>query len=234
MKKKDFPLLDAIKDLDRELGKHGVEPFELRVVGDFALLLNDIRKGKNAYTGIEFVGDDLKGLTKDIVKEVGLKHHFGSGWINNDFLLAGSNLEDLEFSVGKLHFHNALSLPNIKIKSLDMMDLLRMKAILIDTEVSALDYGGDFTRVTDLNDMVLLAKNQDVDLTEYLSELEDQGYIIDDKTSALILDYEKTGECHFEKIVRETRAGILHDFEKPDMENENDMDELINALGQMG
>lgn len=234
MRNKEFPLLEALKDLDRELGRAGAAEFELKVVGEFALLLNDIRKDPNAYTSVEYIGKDFDVAVREAIKKVGLKHHLGADWINNDLLLAGSTEEDLEFTTGKLHFTKALSLPVIQVSAIEKMDLLRMKVIMIDAEASALDYGGDFTREMDLKDIVLLAKNLEVNLSKYLISLEDEGFIVDDKTIPLIEDYEKSGECHFEQIAKHERMGTLPDYDEEEpFGNTTDVDNVIEKLEQM-
>lgn len=155
----DILLCKAVRDLDTELQKMNIKPFELHVCGGFALLLQEIRKEVEQYTDIDYIGEDLSADIESVIAEVGHKYNFGSDWINNDVLLTGSSLEDLEYTTGKLHFQKKMDLSVISVYALCKKDLLRMKVIAIDTSLSAIEFGGEFTRMKDFNDIKLLAED---------------------------------------------------------------------------
>ncbi len=147
----------ALEELDERLYRMNVHPFELNVVGGFALLLEQIRVSD--YTDIDYIGEDLNQKIKDIVDEIGIEYGLGRGWVNNDVLMAGSSLEELEFTTGVLVFKPALQLRVITVNSLEMDCVLRMKVIAIDTSYAGTEYGGDFTRVKDFPDVKLLMEH---------------------------------------------------------------------------
>ena len=92
----------ALEELDSRLLKLGVKPFDLKVVGGFALMLENIRL--NDYTDIDYIGKPLDNSIKEIVDSIGLEYGLGRGWINNDVLMSGFDLDDIELSTGKLEF----------------------------------------------------------------------------------------------------------------------------------
>lgn len=146
----------ALEELDETLFHMKVKPFELNVIGGFAMTVEQIRMSD--YTDIDYIGKDLPESIKSIIDEIGLRYKLGRGWINNDCMLSGTTLEDLECATGKLNFNHAFDLKVITVNTLDVKDLLRMKIIAIDTNYSSLSYGGDFTRVKDFSDVELLMK----------------------------------------------------------------------------
>jgi hypothetical protein len=68
-------------------------------------------------TDIDFIGSPLPFELKEIVDEVGIRHGLGRGWINNDVLLAESNLEDLEAITGALKFNHVFDLKVITVNA---------------------------------------------------------------------------------------------------------------------
>lgn len=149
-------LLRALEELDTRLsGK--VRPFELRIVGGGAMLLGNISQYHNQYTDIDYIGEDLdKFMQKDalrIIEEVGVEYNLGKKWINNDVMLPGMDLEDIEYSTGELHWKHITDLNVISIYVLEPMDILRMKAIAVDTQLSVIGSTNEFTRVKDWFDI---------------------------------------------------------------------------------
>lgn len=148
----------ALEELDDRLADMNVTPFELSVVGGFALLLEGIRMSD--YTDIDYIGDEFNSKVKDIIEEVGMKYGLGRGWINNDVLLTDSCLEELENTTGSLKFSKKLELKVITVNTLDKKCLLRMKVIAVDTSYAGMSFGGgEFTRQKDFNDIKLLSEN---------------------------------------------------------------------------
>ncbi len=153
----NIALVQAVKELDRRLQEIHIQPFELNVVGGFALLLHKIRKDPSQFTDIDYIGPNLAPDIKAIICEVGNQFGLGADWINNDVLLSGSTLEDMELCTGKLHFSPAFELSTIKVNMLDKMDILRMKVIAIDTSLLGCEFGGTFTRAKDFADVAAIA-----------------------------------------------------------------------------
>lgn len=152
---KEKTVYKALEELDEILYRKGVAPFELNVIGGFALLLEKIRFTDR--TDIDYIGQDLNDEVKSIIDEVGLRYGLGRGWINNDCLLAGNDLEGLELITGKLYFNHSLDLRVISVNSLDKECLLRMKVIAIETSFMGIEYGGgDFSRIKDFPDIPLI------------------------------------------------------------------------------
>ena len=174
----------ALEELDRRLAEKGVRPFELNVVGGFALLLEKIRIPD--YTDIDYVGEDLDEEIKKIIDEVGEDFKLGRGWINNDVLMTGSTIEDLEYVVGELNFKPALSLRVINVNALDLNGVLRMKVVAIDTSYMGSRWGGEFTRVKDFADIKLLC-----DALGYtFKDLVNECYCyVEDHDTFLLIDY---------------------------------------------
>lgn len=144
----------ALEELDDILYRKGIAPFELNVIGGFALTVEQIRM--TDYTDIDYVGKDLPDEIKMVIDDVGMRYGLGRGWINNDCLLSGASLEDLEFVTGKLKFIHKFNLKVISINALDKECILRMKLIAIDTSYSGMGEGGDFSRIKDFPDIPLL------------------------------------------------------------------------------
>ncbi|MCR5670144.1 MAG: hypothetical protein K6G10_03995 [Butyrivibrio sp.] len=155
---KDAPLFGALIELNDRLINEDIWGIELNVVGGFAMMTHGLRD-KDGITDVDYIGDELPKKIVEIADEIGIKYNLGRHWINNDVLLAGATLEDLEFSTGKLHFQEAFELETMKINILDTRDLLKMKVIAIDTALSAVEVGdADFTRAKDFNDIEILKK----------------------------------------------------------------------------
>ena len=95
---KDFlktPMGKAIKALNKRMKEERLPPVKFNVVGGFALMVAGIRD-KNCVTDIDYVGKDLSPMLNQVIKEVGQEYGMPEHWINNDVLLAGSDLEELE------------------------------------------------------------------------------------------------------------------------------------------
>ena len=66
---KEKTVYKALEELDYRLSKMKIAPFELNVIGGFAMLLENIRYSD--YTDIDYVGSDLNDNIKEIINEVG-------------------------------------------------------------------------------------------------------------------------------------------------------------------
>lgn len=190
------PLIKGIKDLNECLKEQNVH-ITIDAVGGFAMLMQGNRNPNN-YTDIDYVGADFSSEVIDAIKIIGRKNGMEDAWINNDLMLKGQSIEDFECSSGKLHFTHAFSLSNITVNVLDPDDLLRMKVIAIDTALTAISLGGDFTRAKDFDDIAVLL-NDEFDESKLLNLCGE--YIINEKTLPVISEYIKNGLDAAKKMI---------------------------------
>lgn len=183
---KNDPIFYALLKLDDAMSEHNCAPITLNVVGGFALMIHEDRTASE-YTDIDFVGLQLPRQVKQLADEVGQQTGMVKDWLNNDMMLAGATLEDLEFSTGPLNFIPAYQLDNICINVLDEPDLLRLKLIAIDTAMVELENHTDFTRFKDLRDIAALLNK--LDLTPAQAIHNNQEYLINENTQTLIQAY---------------------------------------------
>ena len=156
----------ALEELDSRLYKLGANPFDLRVVGGFALMLENVRL--NDYTDIDYIGKPLDNNIKDIIDSIGLEYGLGRGWINNDVLMSGFDLDDIELSTGKLEFKHVTDMSVIRLYSLNKECILRMKVIAIDTSYMSAESTGSFDRSKDFKDIKLLMEILGIDIDELI------------------------------------------------------------------
>lgn len=177
-----------------------------------------------SYTDIDYIGSDLSKDIQEEVINIGYKHGFGNDWINNDILLSGSTLEELEYATGKLHFEPKMQLKVITVNALSKKDLLRMKLIAIDTSYFGMRFGGEFTRIKDFKDIDLLLQDLDMSLTDLY--VENMFYVAND-TFDLIDYYINTKDetlftKSFDEIQESVNDYIRDSYFKPD--NEQDVE----------
>ena len=187
----DTPMYKGLVMLNDYLEKTDCEPVSLNVIGGFAMIVHGF---KDAYaTDIDYVGKNAfdDEAIYGVIDRIGAKVGLTRGWINNDVMLSGTTLEDLEVSTGKLHFHDAFDLSRIHVAVLDAKDLLRMKVLAVDTALTAVEHGGDFTRMKDLPDIAVLMDSRKLDVLGLELETYRQCEIAD-RTYELIADYLKT------------------------------------------
>lgn len=153
---KGTPMGDALIDLAGRLDESGIPPVTIRAIGGFALMERGIRP-KDAVTDIDYVGKGFGPEFDRIVDMVGLAHGLGRGWINNDGMLTGITVRDFEYASGPLHFDHAVDVGPISIEVLETRDVLRMKLIAIDTSLMGCEFGGEFTRLKDVPDVIAIA-----------------------------------------------------------------------------
>jgi len=195
---KESTLIRALEDLDERLFikyKGNISPIELNVVGGFALMMNKIRLNPNEFTDIDYIGDELTKEVRELIDEVGIEYNLGKKWINNDVLLAGSSLEEIQFAVGALHFKKMLELKVFIINVLEPRDLLRMKVVAIDTSLMAAGLRGEFTRTKDFKDVKSIMEFLGFSTADLIRESSD--YVMENETFKLIKEYIKTGKNRF-------------------------------------
>lgn len=177
----------ALEELDSRLLKLGVKPFDLKVVGGFALMLENIRL--NDYTDIGYIGKPLDNSIKEIVDSIGLEYGLGRGWINNDVLMSGFDLDDIELSTGKLEFKHVTDMNVIRLYSLDKECILRMKIIAIDTSYMSAESTGSFDRSKDFKDIKLLMETIGVGMDELIIKTGE--YVLNPQIYYLVNYYNK-------------------------------------------
>lgn len=199
----DNPMFKALAELDEALQENNIKGVELNVIGGFAMMVHGYR-GADGMTDIDFVGPDLAKKVGEIADDIGMKYNLGRKWINNDVLLSGSSLEDMEFATGKLHFMEAFELESIKINILESKDLLKMKVVAIDTSLSAVELGdGDFTRYKDFDDILKLKgalKMSNIAIKEMMGDM-----LLSGHTISAIKAYEMGGMERVDKVIEKAR-----------------------------
>ena len=188
---KGTPLGDAILELNQYMEGKDLPSVELNVVGGFAMMLYGYRE-ENAETDIDYVGIDLPLQIQQISSLIGQKHGLGTDWINNDLMLSGISLEDFELSTGKLHFTKAIQLGKITVNVIDEKDLLRLKLIALDTALTAVELGGDFSRMKDIPDVIKLLEGQNKEINDAIAE---NSFYVRNKNIPTIIDlYKEQGK----------------------------------------
>lgn len=158
----ETPMGKAVNELGEALRERGMPPVTLNVIGGFAMMMRELRD-PSSHTDIDYVGTDLGEDFDRLSDRIGAKHGMGKGWINNDGMLTGYTMEDFELSTGKLTFDPCLSVGNVSINVLRPEDLLRLKAISLDTSLMAVqESSAEFTRSKDLPDLQVLMEDQGV------------------------------------------------------------------------
>ena len=134
---KEKLLYEALEELDKRFAQIGVKPFELNVIGGFALLLDTIRFSDC----VDYEGKGLPDDIRTVIDEVGAAYKLGRGWINDNIHSAGFTLEDLEMFIGALNFKHVCDLEVIRVKAIDAQELLRMKVVAIDSSCMGFSQG---------------------------------------------------------------------------------------------
>lgn len=214
---KNDPIFKALGELNNELKDKNMPPITLNVVGGFALMIHEDRN-PSEYTDIDFVGYQLSKEIKEIADEVGERTGMVKGWLNNDLMLSGTTLEELEFSTGPLHFEPAHTMDKITINVLDEKDLLRLKLIAIDTAMVELENHTDFTRAKDLRDIQVLLEKLNMSPKQAIEE--NYEYIINENTETIVQafvnshgDIAKTLQDLTEKIEKDEYLRLKAKFE---------------------
>lgn len=203
-----MPMGQALTELNREMAERDMPPVTLNVVGGFALMTRNLRPAETL-TDIDYVGDPLSKDFTRLADQIGRKYSLPSQWINNDVMLSGIDMQDFEFATGELHFDPALSLSHIEVNVLQPQDLLRMKMISLDTAAMAAESGGDFTRMKDFDDVLVLMKDQHITSDELYTKFEDY---ISPSTAKLIQRYESEGTDGVDRWLHETQQQYQEDF----------------------
>lgn len=197
----NYPLFNGIKILNDKMIKEDLPKIELNVIGGFALMFHNLRS-KEGLTDIDYIGPNLNSSLKKIIDQMSKDYELPHDWINNDCLLPGTTLEDLEYTTGKLHFSEAFDLERIKVNILSTEDLLKMKIISIDTQLCSINTKEimEFTRYKDFADIskLMTATNTSI---EDIKKNPDVYKIVDTHTPHII-------ETYIDKGIKEVRNEI--------------------------
>lgn len=156
VKKTSDELLEALRELDLELGSRGLS-IEIRAMGGFALLVHGIRKGRRAYTAdIDTVTPNYPPQVQKLIAEVGARLGLDPEWLNNDNVM--DDAEHVEMLIGAEWEPMALAgtpLRAIKLSVASMATLTRAKRLATeDAELSG--------RAQDAPDLVELVARQGI------------------------------------------------------------------------
>lgn len=143
----------------------------------------------NDYTDIDYIGKPLDNSIKEIVDSIGLEYGLGRGWINNDVLMSGFDLDDIELSTGKLEFKHVTDMNVIRLYSLDKECILRMKIIAIDTSYMSAESTGSFDRSKDFKDIKLLMETIGIGMDELIIKTGE--YVLNPQIYYLVNYYNK-------------------------------------------
>ena len=223
------PMGIALTELSEQMQKEKIPPVSINVIGGFALMMREIRN-PNDTTDIDYVGNTLSPEFNALADKIGMKYKLGKGWINNDVMLSGSTFEDFEFATGKLHFEPAFSVGNININVLEEQDLLRMKLISIDTSLTAIDMGGEFTRMKDLPDIETMMKHANIKATDIEDKFGD--YLISGMVPKVMETYNKEGIDGVNKIIKK-QMDAYFERTKPKQEEYKRSSFIQNLLDSM-
>jgi hypothetical protein len=214
----NIKMYQAVKELDRRLKEQNVKPFELDVVGGFAMLMNGTRTNRDSYTDIDYVGPELSEIIMKTAEKVADDLNLTEpDWVNNYVSYEGAGKEDIELSTGPLNFEkmedNNLSV--IKLNVLDEESLLRMKLVALDTGFMEFDDGNikNFDRIKDLNDIRLLMGRLDYEDVYEVKDLM-AGYVVEPNIYYIVDYYNKTQDHELNNIDKLRR--IIKDGEKND------------------
>lgn len=176
----------ALRDLDRQLPPlaPGEQPVELNVVGGYALIIREVRTNAAQLTDIDYIGPDLSPEWRSTIDRIGVTHGLGRGWVNNDVQLSGASLEDMEMATGPLEFEPYESdLQHFKVNIATEATLLRMKLIAVDTSLTAVQHGGDFTRSRDLGDLPRFEARNPGSVQRMVSEMDEDMLLLDPEST---------------------------------------------------
>lgn len=206
-----YPMYEALYQLDKALDSRGIHEVELNVCGGFAMMTRGLRSAEGL-TDIDYAGEDLPQEIRKISEEIGDKYGMPSDWINNDMMVSGFTMEEFKLSTGKLHFDPAFELKSLKINVLQEKDLLKLKVIAIDTNLTAIELGGDFTRGKDFKDVKTLMDVMHVSLDDVAERYDSQ--ILSDMTIKSLAAYDAYGMKGVEALVRNMQARNVRKAQK--------------------
>lgn len=193
------PMFYAVKELNAWMKENNLPKIEINAIGGFALMVHGVR-GEKEITDIDYVGPTITKMIEEKADEIGNKYRLPNKWLNNDVMLTGSSVEDFEFATGALSFEDAINYDKIKINVLCEKDLLRLKLISIDTALTAVELGGDFTREKDLPDIKNLSER--LGFNKETLKKEYSCYLINGDTLKAVQSYIDSGIIEFRRYLK--------------------------------
>jgi hypothetical protein len=136
-------LLEALSELDNQLAEIGYSNLDIKIVGGFALIIQDIRD--NGFT------QDIDSMTKGfdpkvttIIATIGKEMGIKLGWLNADMVL--DDPEIIEQIVGKVNFTPYGNYRVLNVSVADLPSLLRLKIVAAGDNLEVLDDTIEFER----------------------------------------------------------------------------------------
>ena len=122
-------LVQVLTELDERLQKEngqgaGVKPFMAQIIGDFVLLPEPVV--------VDGANGDLPPVVKQHMEQLGSEWELKANWFNTDLANNGGLLEDLNVSVGDLHFYLAANCNLITVYAIERKDLLQVQLARLD------------------------------------------------------------------------------------------------------
>ena len=132
---------DALEALNEKLKAHHFT-IEIRAIGGFAMLYNNLRSG--GYTmDVDTATKDMTEEVQRLIREVAEEKGLDEDWINND----SYTLTEVTDIIGKLEWITDNSYSNIKLYIASIQSLLLLK-------VRAVHFAGKVPRITDQTDVL--------------------------------------------------------------------------------
>ena len=132
---------DALEALNEKLKESRIT-IEIRAIGGFAMLYNDLREG--GYTmDVDTATKDMTAEVKTLIREVAEEKGLDEDWINND----SYKLTEVTDIIDKLEWHSDNSYSNILLYIAKIESLLLLK-------VRAVHFSGLVPRITDRTDVL--------------------------------------------------------------------------------
>lgn len=201
-----FRMALALQDLSSELAHAGID-------SDIDLSVIDFDKERCL---LNCVGDIPAEVT-DFMQAVGEQYDMPANWINTDYCMPHNSVDNFEKTVGAMHFEkdpdNKIGLFNLNF--LSDRDLLRVKLMMVETEYAAVEYGGEFTRFSDLRDILDLKSELGLDYIG-MEKLAD-GYLMSDEVFDVISAYEIEEEAGVNRLVAEMQRNTDVDKDLQDL-----------------
>ena len=132
---------DALSVLNEKLHAHNIT-IEIRAIGGFAMLYNNLRSG--GYTmDVDTATKDMTEEVQELIREVAEENGLDEDWINNE----SYKLAEVTDVIGKLEWITDDSYSNIKLYIAKIQSLLLLK-------VRAIHFAGLVPRITDQTDVL--------------------------------------------------------------------------------
>ncbi len=223
------PMGRALIELDQIMTERDYPEYELNIVGGFAMIMHGYRDITNK-TDVDYVGYELPFEIALLSESLKRKYALDEGWLNNDLMLPGITLEDFELSTGKLHFNNLCKLNKLTINIIDEKDLLRLKLIALDTALTAVELGGDFSRMKDLADTLVLIKGIKTDIKTAIKD--NKEYLINNHLEEVLNIFEKDGSKAVSDYITDTISDNIINIKRTRVERHKRSQLIDNMLTQ--